>query len=427
MGETVLKVEGISKQYRLGKLGTGTVSHDLNRWWHKVRGKEDPYQKIGDVNDRTQVGGSGYVWSLRDVSFEVKKGEVVGVIGKNGAGKSTLLKILSQVTTPTRGEIRAKGRIAALLEVGTGFHPELSGRENIFLNGAILGMNKREIRRKLDEIIDFSGVAKYLDTPVKRYSSGMKVRLGFAVAAHLEPEILIVDEVLAVGDAEFQEKCLGKMKDVSSQGRTVLFVSHNMSSIKQLCTRAILLNQGQLIKDDTVEATIEHYQGLVKFESLVYPDRDVKPALKINAWVNKMWFEDANGNLKNNFPIGSELNVLAEYDTNYEQDLEDFRIAFAITSLTGENIGDLSNVFVEGIKKTYPRSGVIKCTIPTLRLTEGRYKLNAFISVNGIAQYWVKDVIGFSVERFDYFGTGRIPNQKDGFFVFDQVWGKGEE
>lgn len=259
MSKVVLKVENVSKQYRLGQLGTGTMSHDINRWWHKVRGKEDPYLKIGDSNDRSVAGGSEYVWSLKDINFEVEQGEVLGIIGKNGAGKSTLLKILSQVTTPTTGEFKAKGRIASLLEVGTGFHPDLTGRENVFLNGAILGMSKAEIKSKLDEIVDFSGVAKYLDTPVKRYSSGMMVRLGFAVAAHLEPEILIVDEVLAVGDAEFQKKCLGKMKDVSGQGRTVLFVSHNMGAIQSLCTKAICLSNGRIIKDGNIDEVISHY------------------------------------------------------------------------------------------------------------------------------------------------------------------------
>ena len=259
MSEIVLKVENVSKQYRLGQMGTGTITQDLNRWWHKMRGKEDPYLKVGDVNDRSVSGGSDYVWSLKDINFEVKQGEVIGVIGKNGAGKSTLLKILSQVTTPTTGRVNVKGRIASLLEVGTGFHPDLSGRENIFLNGAILGMTKWEIKSKLDEIVDFSGVAKYLDTPVKRYSSGMMVRLGFAVAAHLEPEILIVDEVLAVGDAEFQKKCLGKMKDVSGQGRTVLFVSHNMPSIRMLCDSCILLSKGMLVNRGDTDTIIGEY------------------------------------------------------------------------------------------------------------------------------------------------------------------------
>src|ERR1035437_338096 len=217
MSNTVIKVENLGKQYRLGQVGTGTISHDLNRWWSKVRGKEDPYLKIGETNDRATKGESDLVWALKDINFEVKQGEVLGIIGKNGAGKSTLLKILSRVTGPTVGDIKVKGRIASLLEVGTGFHPDLSGRENIFLNGAILGMTKQEIKSKFDEIVDFSGVERYIDTPVKRYSSGMYVRLAFAVAAHLEPEILIVDEVLAVGDAEFQKKCLGKMKDVAGQ------------------------------------------------------------------------------------------------------------------------------------------------------------------------------------------------------------------
>jgi len=245
MSKTIIEVENISKLYRLGQVGTGTISNDIKRWWHTVRGKEDPFMKIGQSNDRTQDDGTlDFVWSLKDINFEVKHGEVLGIIGRNGAGKSTLLKILSKITAPTTGRISIEGRVASLLEVGTGFHPELTGRENIFLNGTILGMSKTEVKSKLEEIVDFSGVAKYLDTPVKRYSSGMMVRLGFAVAAHLEPEILIVDEVLAVGDVEFQKKCLGKMKDVSGEGRTVLFVSHNMEAVKNLCTKAILLEKG---------------------------------------------------------------------------------------------------------------------------------------------------------------------------------------
>lgn len=259
--EEVLIVDNLSKQYRLGVVGTGTLSHDLNRWWHRVRGKDDPYLKLGDTNDREQKGGE-YVWALKDIDLSIKEGEVLGIIGKNGAGKSTLLKILSQVTTPTRGQVKIKGRIASLLEVGTGFHPELTGRENIFLNGAILGMKKPEIRAKLDEIIEFSGCAKYVDTPIKRYSSGMMVRLGFAVAAHLEPEILVVDEVLAVGDADFQKKCIGKMKDVSREGRTILFVSHNMASVRNLCSRGIVMDKGQVVFRGNVEESISKYLTL---------------------------------------------------------------------------------------------------------------------------------------------------------------------
>ncbi len=254
-----LKIENVGKLYRLGTVGTGSLVHDMNRWWHRIRKKEDPYLKIGDENDRSSKGTSEYVWALKHISFEVKQGDVLGIIGKNGAGKSTLLKILSRVTGPTTGVISGKGRIASLLEVGTGFHPELTGRENIYLNGAILGMTKAEVTSKFDQIVDFSGVERYIDTPVKRYSSGMYVRLAFAVAAHLEPEILIIDEVLAVGDAEFQKKCLGKMKDVAGEGRTVLFVSHNMQAVRGLCDSCILLANGMMAASGRTEDVIDKY------------------------------------------------------------------------------------------------------------------------------------------------------------------------
>ena len=260
MSNTVIEFNNVGKQYLLGTIGTGTLSHDLNRWWANIRGKEDPYLKIGETNDRTQKGDSRFVWALRDINFKVEQGDVVGIVGKNGAGKSTLLKILSRVTSPTTGDIKIKGRIASLLEVGTGFHPEMTGRENIFMNGSIMGMTKTEIKSKFDEIVDFAGVAKYVDTPVKRYSSGMMVRLGFAIAAHLEPEILVVDEVLAVGDAEFQKKAIGKMQDVSKgQGRTVLFVSHNMAAVRSLCTRGVMLKNGMIDFIGTIPDTLDHY------------------------------------------------------------------------------------------------------------------------------------------------------------------------
>lgn len=260
MSSPIIKVENLSKLYRLGEVGTGTISHDINRWWAKVRGKEDPFEKVGELNNRTTKGGSDYVWSLRDINFEVQPGDVLGIVGRNGAGKSTLLKILSKTTLPTQGNIKIRGRIASLLEVGTGFHPELTGKENIFLNGAILGMTKAEVKKKFDEIVDFAGVERYIDTPVKRYSSGMYVRLAFAVAAFLEPEILIVDEVLAVGDAEFQKKCLGRMKDVSvNDGRTVLFVSHNMAAVRNLCTVGLSLSNGLVDKYGKIGEVIDSY------------------------------------------------------------------------------------------------------------------------------------------------------------------------
>lgn len=260
MSNTVIDIEGVGKQYMLGTFGTGTLSHDLNRWWARVRGKEDPFLRIGDTNDRTKKSDTDFVWALRDISFKVEQGDVVGIIGKNGAGKSTLLKILSRVTSPTLGTIKIKGRIASLLEVGTGFHSEMTGRENIFMNGSIMGMTKQEIKRKFDEIVEFAGVAKYVDTPVKRYSSGMMVRLGFAVAAHLDPEILVVDEVLAVGDAEFQKKAIGKMQDVAhGEGRTVLFVSHNMAAVRSLCTRGIVLKDGLVDFMGNIPDSLDHY------------------------------------------------------------------------------------------------------------------------------------------------------------------------
>lgn len=311
----VISVENISKQYRLGLVGTGTFKDDTKRFWAKLRGKDDPFSTIGEVNDRSTYGASDYVWSLRDINFDVKQGDIVGIIGKNGAGKSTLLKILSKVTSPTTGSVKAKGRMASLLEVGTGFHPELTGRENVFLNGAILGMRKSEINRKLDEIIAFAGVERYIDTPVKRYSSGMYVRLAFAVAAHLENEILIIDEVLAVGDAEFQKKCLGKMGEISkSDGRTILYVSHNMPSISTLCNRALLLENGHIVLDDSVPSCLAKYfnkeggENRNNYISLKYKDEFELHSIKIfntdNA-TNSIILDDLELIIETNFLISN--------------------------------------------------------------------------------------------------------------------------
>jgi lipopolysaccharide transport system ATP-binding protein len=286
MRDSVIVFDNVGKQYILGSIGTGTLSQDINRWWAKVRGKDDPFLKIGDTNDRTLKGSSNIVWALRDITFNVYAGDVVGIIGKNGAGKSTLLKILSRVTSPTVGSIKVKGRIASLLEVGTGFHPEMTGRENIFMNGSIMGMTKAEIKNKFDEIVDFAGVEKYVDTPVKRYSSGMIVRLGFAIAAHLEPEILVVDEVLAVGDAEFQKKAIGKMQDVSKgEGRTVLFVSHNMSAVRSLCKRGIVLENGSISFSGDINSSISYYlnsDNVNKDDLIINNIKKLKTFLKIS-------------------------------------------------------------------------------------------------------------------------------------------------
>ncbi|TDB63465.1 ABC transporter ATP-binding protein [Arundinibacter roseus] len=304
MSDTVIRVENISKLYQLGEISTGTLSRDLHRWWAGVRGKEDPFRKIGQTNDRSTKGSSDYVWALQDISFDVKQGEILGIIGRNGAGKSTLLKLLSRVTKPTSGRIRVKGRMASLLEVGTGFHPELTGRENIFLNGAIMGMKKNEIRAKLDEIVDFAGVERYLDTPVKRYSSGMYVRLAFAVAAHLEPEILVIDEVLAVGDAEFQKKCLGKMKDVSEKdGRTVLFVSHNMDAIQKLCSRGMLLNNGQLHQQGELSKVLDTYLSINKSAGASFLFQPPANLEECPGYVIRVTIEDLAGTLLPEIPL----------------------------------------------------------------------------------------------------------------------------
>lgn len=313
MSKAVIIVEDLSKQYRLGQVGTGSLAHDLNRLWFQLRGKDDPYLKIGEENKREAKGSSDYVWALKDIDFAIEQGDRVGIIGRNGAGKSTLLKILSRTTSPTTGSVKIKGKVASLLEVGTGFHPDLSGRDNIFLNGAILGMSKRDIRSRFDEIVEFAGVERYIDTPVKRYSSGMYVRLAFAVAAHLESDILIVDEVLAVGDAEFQKKCLGKMGQVSKEGgRTVLFVSHNLPSVEKLCTRGILLSNGLSSFVGNMNATIGQYldQNKNVAEILLLPDFDAI------ACITKIELRDINNEKKCEILISTQWKILIEFQVN---------------------------------------------------------------------------------------------------------------
>lgn len=364
MSDIAIKVEDLGKLYRLGEVGTGTISHDLNRWIAKIRGKEDPFAKIGESNDRTQKGESDYVWALQNVNFEVKKGEVLGIIGRNGAGKSTLLKLLSKVTQPSTGNIKVKGRIASLLEVGTGFHPEMTGRENIFLNGAIMGMTKREIKAKFDEIVDFAGVERYVDTPVKRYSSGMYVRLAFAVAAHLEPEILIIDEVLAVGDAEFQKKCLGKMKDVSvNDGRTVLFVSHNLPAVSALCDRCLYLKNGMFDAIGETSEILSKYKRDVVLQDKVLLKYE-------NDYTKFLNFESYNSRGDENIQIGDEV-VLK---TSFECKKANKSLALSFNIYNDEELL-MFEAFVpfanEGNSeiKTYN----VNITIPAFTLNSGEY------------------------------------------------------
>ena len=372
--DVILKVENVSKQYRLGLIGTGTLSHDLNRWWHRIRGKEDPFLKVGETNDRSTSGDSKYVWALKDINFEVERGEVLGIIGKNGAGKCTLLKILSQVTGPTTGSIKSKGRIASLLEVGTGFHPEMTGKENIYLNGAILGMTKKEIGSKLDEIISFSGCERYIDTPVKRYSSGMKVRLAFAVAAHLEPDILVVDEVLAVGDAEFQKKAIGKMQDISKgHGRTVLFVSHNMMSVKSICTKAMILEQGRITEYGNVNEMVDKYLMNASNETASFNIVNQK-ADQIE--VKSISIKD-NG-INGSFDIDKDLEFEIKLESHIDYDMININLFF--------NLSDGTNVFATCSEADSLHKGafVFKCTVPKDTLNNLIYSIDLMVVKGGV-------------------------------------------
>ena len=372
----ILKAENISKQYRLGTIGTGTLSDDLKRWWYNIRGKEDPFLKVGAVNDRSLIANEDYVWALRDINFEVKQGEVLGIIGKNGAGKSTLLKILSRVTSPTTGSIKTKGRIASLLEVGTGFHGELTGRENIFMNGAVLGMTKTEIKSKLDEIIAFSGCEKYIDTPVKRYSSGMTVRLGFAVAAHLEPEILVVDEVLAVGDSDFQKKAIGKMQDLShGEGRTVLFVSHNMASVKSLCDRGIVLKNGVLAYEGDVHSSVENYLSDDINKSWYYSN----PSNEIGcSYIKRVEVITSSKNGIHDFNEDIKINI----EVYSEQKIVDPAVSYQI--LNSDNIPLVHELNLNSENEFCQEKGVYKLTsvIKKLKLYQGDYKLTVHFTDN---------------------------------------------
>jgi lipopolysaccharide transport system ATP-binding protein len=365
-------MEGVSKLYRLGQVGTGTLAHDLNRFWARLRGKEDPFSRIGSINDTAAVGDE-YVWALQDIDLEVKQGEILGIIGKNGAGKSTLLKLLSRVTSPTKGEIHIKGKIASLLEVGTGFHPELTGLENIYLNGTILGMSRTEIRRKLDEIIDFSGCANYIDTPVKRYSSGMYVRLAFAVAAHLEPDILIVDEVLAVGDAEFQSKCIGKMKDVSqNSGRTVLFVSHNMASIKQLCPQSVLLEKGKIIEigksSDLVESYLSTGSNADRFMKWNTEDLPKNDELQLR----QIAILDNKGRVDSTLATENEIRVQVDYVVL--QEIKNLRLVLTVRGADGSDIFSTSDYLFQDESRRRPVGNYTStCYIPGGLMTTGNY------------------------------------------------------
>jgi len=418
MKNIILTAQNISKQYRLGVVGTGTLSHDLNRWWASLRGKEDPYLKIGAENDRSKKAETDYVWALRDINFDVYDGDVLGIIGKNGAGKSTLLKILSRVTSPTTGTIKTKGRIASLLEVGTGFHPELTGRENIYLNGAILGMTKAEIREKEEEIIEFSGCQLYVDTPVKRYSSGMRVRLAFAVAAHLEPDILVVDEVLAVGDAEFQKKAIGKMKDISgNDGRTVLFVSHNMAAVKSLCTRGIVLENGTSVFEGTAEECVGYYLKDGKGElnnQRKYDD------IKKDGVFNLKEISVRNSSRRYNEPIVENDKILLETHINILSEPERYHITYHLHNELGEAMFSLSNR--RGEVQLQEGSNRLVCTFPKGFLQPGNFSLKFLLVKDRKKAIHVEDsIINFTVVNAGR-DIGVYMGKEPGFIVPDFEW-----
>ena len=397
MSDTVIRVDNIGKLYRLGQIGTGTLSHDLNRWWAKLRGKEDPFSRVDEDNNKSVKTNYEFAWALRNISFEVRRGEVLGIIGSNGAGKSTLLKILSQITAPTEGKIKIKGHISSLLEVGTGFHPELTGRENIFLNGAILGMTKREIRSKFDEIVDFAGIERYIDTPVKRYSSGMYVRLAFAVAAHLEPEILIIDEVLAVGDAEFQKKCLGKMKEVSQgDGRTILFVSHNMQAVQSLCKSAVWLQHGKLKELGPAAKVINKYIAGIQQSKLIQewhtpaeaPGNDLIRFKRVELIPHLSNPDDP-------IDIRTPLTLRFQF-WNLTPDIN-INVEFVLFYLNGDCVFDISSE----VKKC--NEGVVEgqCSIPGNFLNDGSYYINLYVTKDtSIPLYEFSECIVFDVEDY---------------------------
>jgi len=379
-----IEFENVGKQYRLGLVGTGSLQHDINRWWQtSILGKEDPYLKIGEVNDRSTKGHSDYVWALKDISFKVEQGDVVGIIGKNGAGKSTLLKLLSHITAPSTGHITYRGRIASLLEVGTGFHPEMTARDNIYMNGSIMGMGKHEIDRKLDEIVDFAGIERYIDTPVKRFSSGMTVRLGFAVAAFLEPEILVVDEVLAVGDAEFQKKAIGKMQEVSSGGgRTVLFVSHNMASVRALCKHGVLLRNGLIEYVGKINDVIDHYTN----ESLK-KDGNILSSMKCNCNDITIGEITVNGhNEKGIYLNGENKELIIEVQGELKRQLP-LSMEMIITDMNSTPLMTYSTSF--GNSPTFPKGSFSlheKVRLPT-NINGGTYLCNIYFTNSGKQGY----------------------------------------
>ena len=427
----VIQIENLSKIYDLGLVGTGTLSKDLNRTWAKLRGNPDPYATITEINDRTRKSSSKTVYALKDINFSVEQGEVLGIIGRNGAGKSTLLKILSQITSPSTGSIKMKGRVASLLEVGTGMHPEMTARQNIYLNGSLMGMRRQEITSKLDEIVAFAGIEKYIDTPVKRFSSGMSVRLGFAVAAFLEPEILIVDEVLAVGDAEFQNKAIGKMKDISrGDGRTVLFVSHNLGSIESLCTKALCIDQGMLKYEDSTEKVIEHYLGLGE-ETNSIPEIHFSTNNKLNSKrsgpreifeLTSLKMKNASNKLSKEFFFGKPINIQIEFMV--KRKCKKTEIGIGINNARGIILGGFTSNWNNLPENFDPGNYTVEMNIPFAYMVEGKYQLSVWIKEqNQRVDDQISSALNFRIIDADINGKKtNIKNYKHLNLTFPTDW-----
>jgi lipopolysaccharide transport system ATP-binding protein len=407
-----IAVEQLSKVYHLGQIGTGTFTNDLKVWWAKQRGLPNPLSRIGEAGPGNREAEK--IWALRDVSFRVEQGEVLGIIGRNGAGKSTLLKILSRITAPTRGRVRLKGRIASLLEVGTGFHPELTGRENIYLNGAILGMKRNEIAHKFDEIVDFAEVEKFIDTPVKRYSSGMYVRLAFAVAAHLEPEILVVDEVLAVGDAAFQKKCLGKMGAVAKDGRTVLFVSHNMAAVEALCTKGLVFETGHMAFWGDQQNAIAFYLKSSQAASL----RQHGPG-----WVKRVVPLDQDRNPRSTFQTGEALSFVVDIDTQGRK-IKKPVVGLGIDTDMGQRVFTVGTYYSNDELPPINGEARILCEIEIPFLVPGEYFVKAGLNDNFTVLDERERIGSFTIEAGDIFGNGKLPqkNKKHGLIAVRSHW-----
>jgi lipopolysaccharide transport system ATP-binding protein len=419
MSDIAISIENISKSYRLGVIGTGTFYGDLKRWWARQLGRPDPYLKLGQVDHGNRDGQT--IWAVKDVNISINQGEAVGIIGRNGAGKSTLLKILSRVTAPTEGVIKVNGRIASLLEVGTGFHSQLTGRENVYLNGAINGMTREEVKRKMDEIIAFSGVEQFIDTPVKRYSSGMYVRLAFSVAAHLDPDILVVDEVLAVGDTEFQKKCLGKMNDVVGQGRTVLFVSHNMAAVQALCQRGIVLQRGSMIFSGTQNEAIRNYVDSVNKPEVFLSDLSLRPGSG-QIRITNAYLRDAEGHPLNAAQSGQEIYICLRYKANKNYTGGSVKTGIIVYDQQGIAIFTHASI-IQGIEfKKVPEEGMFICRIPRLPLPASNYFVECSVKVDNEYSDRVENAMNLEVIHGDFFGTGFFPGERQTMCLVDGEW-----